>query len=185
MHIRRLLQNLLRVPYLLHASLRGTPESKVSVICRVIRVVLAKLPAEEVDPAVRYDHCLWPKHPIDDLHIIIVVSLCLYRLQQLSKYMLIRGYDENLSRENCFRAADGVALGRVWHEPVGAGDGERGWREEEEMVEVLEEGAVAVDEDCAVVVGLVEGEELGVAVFPGFYAKRSVCDTSSSADTSN
>lgn len=53
-------------------------------------------------------------------------------------------------------------------EPVGAGQGDGGrGREEEELVEGMQEGCVGVEAEHAPVAGLVEGEEFREACRPG------------------
>lgn len=109
---------------------------------------------------------------VDDLHVICVVAGGGDSGHDAIELGHGRGDEHDGRGKLCLALSvggdDGTAVGRRG-EPVGARHGEReGW-EEEEFVHGLEEESVAVEGKDPRVLGLVEGEELGERIGPGFW----------------
>lgn len=95
---------------------------------------------------------------VDDLHVVVVPACVLYDTGYALEFARGRGDEHDLGGEDLLRGV----------EPVRARDRQRTRRQEEEFVHGLEDCAVGVEGEDSRVLGLVESEEFGEGLCPGF-----------------
>lgn len=123
----------------------------------VLVAVAAELAGQQVVGAVRQQHGLVDVQLVHDLHVVVVAARALHRLHDAVELHLARLHQHQLRRQD-------LLLGE---QPVRPRHGHGARRHEEQLVHGLQDRRVRVYVEHALVLRLVEGEELREGFGPG------------------